>query len=299
MIAPSRGSGAFASALVIATLLTVFTAFLGNLEVMVVKYLGPAVPITMIVLLRSIAQLAWVAPTLARRGSAMFRTGHLGLHVLRGVLSIAAWALYYYAFQEMPLATATVLSFTTAMFTTALAGPLLGEVVGWRRWTATIVGFAGVLLILRPGVLPLNLATLGLLASSLFAAGMVMITKKLASVESTETIMLYIGTVTTAIAAPAAMLEWTSLSTVEWLALFSISALGALGMFVWITALRMVDASLLSPLSYTRLVFAAAGGALLFNEVPDRYTWAGATLIIGSALYITRREAFLLRQGRR
>ena len=77
------------------------------------------------------------------------------------------------------------------------------------------------------------------------------------------------------------------------------AALGVTAMFMWITALRMADASLLSPLNYTRLVFAVASGALLFDELPDRYTLAGAALIIASAIYITRREAQLLRSGRR
>lgn len=294
------GSGAAArSPLLFAAALTAASAFVMNAEVLVMKLMGPAVPVAMIVCARSLAQLVWVAPTLARRGVGMFRTKHLKLHLLRGVLSVTSWSMYYYAFRLLPLATATVLSFTGVMFTTALAGPILGEVVRWRRWSATLIGFAGVLLILRPGVLPLELATLAQLCSALFGAGIVMVTKKLSASESTETIMLYIGLITSAASLPAAIAEWVWLSPGLWLALLFMAALGVTAMFMWITALRMADASLLSPLNYTRLVFAVASGALLFDELPDRYTLAGAALIIASAIYITRREAQLLRSGRR
>lgn len=294
------GSGAAArSPLLVAAALTATSAFIMNAEVLVMKLMGPAVPVAMIVCVRSLAQLVWVAPTLARLGLGMFRTNHLKLHLLRGVLSVTSWSLYYYAFRALPLATATVLSFTGVMFTTALAGPILGEVVRWRRWSATLTGFAGVLLILRPGVLPVELATLAQLCSALFGAGIVMVTKKLSASETTETIMLYIGLITSAASLPAAIAEWVWLSPGLWLALLLMAALGVSAMFMWITALRMADASMLSPLNYTRLVFAVASGALLFDELPDYYTWAGAALIVGSAIYITRREAALLRQGRR
>lgn len=293
------GGGAHRSPLLLAVGLTAGAAFIVNLEAAIVKLVGAAVPLAMIVLFRSAAQLVWVAPRLVRRGSGLFRTDHLGLHILRGVLSLISWSAYYFSFRQLPMATATVLSFTAVMWTTALAGPFLGEVVRWRRWSATLAGFAGVLLVVRPGVLPVSLATIAAVGSALCGAGITLVTKRLAATESTPTIMLYIGLVTTTGALPGAIVEWPSLSAGLWLALLVMGGLGVCGMFMWITGLRMADASLLAPVTYIRLVFAVATGALLFGELPDGWTLGGSALIVASTLYITRREAQLRRDGRR
>jgi drug/metabolite transporter (DMT)-like permease len=281
-----------------AVALTIAAAFLLNIESAIVKLLGHAVPVAMIVAARAMAQIVWVAPALARHGRRPFRTDRPWLHVMRGLLSVCSWGAYYYAFQELPMATATVLSFTSIMWTTALAPLVLGEKVGWRRWSATLVGFAGVLLILRPGTLPLTLATFAALGSAIGGAGIVLTTKKLAATESTETIMLYIGLVTTAVALPVAVLDWAWLPPLHWLALLVMAGLGVTGMFFWISALRLADASLLSPVNYIRLVFATILGMALFNERPDAFTMVGAAMIVASAIYITRREATLARQAR-
>lgn len=296
---PRSGSGAGRSPLLLAVGLTLAASFILNLEALIVKLVGPAVPVAMIVAMRAVAQLVWVAPSLVRNGFAMFRTRHLALHVLRGVLSLMSWSAYYFSFRELPMATATVLSFTAVMWTTALAGPVLGETVRWRRWSATLVGFAGVLLIVRPGVLPVGIATLAALGSALCGAGITLATKRLAETENTDTIMLYIGLVTTGGALPVAIVEWSWLSPGLWLVLLIMAGIGVSGMFLWITALRLADASLLAPITYTRLVFATAAGAVFFGEIPDGYTLAGAGLIVAGTIYITQREAQLRRDGRR
>jgi drug/metabolite transporter (DMT)-like permease len=291
----AAGGGENRSPLLRAVGLTLAASFLLNLEALIVKLVGPAVPVSMIVAMRSLAQLAWVAPALARSGPDLFRTRHLWLHLLRGLLSLLSWGAYYFSFRELPMATATVLSFTAVMWTTALAGPVLGEVVRWRRWSATLVGFLGVLLIVRPGVLPVGIATIAAIASALCGAGLTLATKRLAGTETTGTIMLYVGIVTSSGAVPAAILHWSWLTPTLWLVLVGMAALGVCGMFLWITALRLADASLLSPVTYTRLVFAALAGVLLFDEAPDGWTIGGAVLIVASTLYITQREAYLLR----
>jgi drug/metabolite transporter (DMT)-like permease len=298
-VSATAGGGDSRSLLLRAVGLTLAASFILNLEALIVKLVGPAVPVAMIVAMRSLAQLVWVAPALVRRGPDMFRTEHLWLHLLRGLLSLVSWSAYYFSFRELPMATATVLSFTAVMWTTALAGPILGEVVRWRRWSATLIGFAGVLLIVRPGVLPVGIATIAAIGSALCGAGITLATKRLAETETTDTIMLYIGIVTSSGAVPAAILDWSWLTVELWLVLLGMAALGVCGMFMWITALRLADASLLAPLTYTRLVFATVAGALLFDEAPDGWTIGGAALIVVSTLYITQREAQLRREGRR
>ncbi len=271
-------------------------AILFTLETVFVKLLAGSVSIAMIMLVRSAGQILWVTPWMARRGLAIFRTRHPWLHVLRGLFSLICWALYYWSFQRLDLATATVLSFTSVMFVTALAGPVLGEVVRWRRWTATIMGFIGVVIVARPFAAGRNPAVLVALTSALFGAGIVLTTKRLSSTEHTDTIMLYIGIITFSGSLPAALPAFTVPEAWQatWLALMAI--IGPAGMQLWIGAFRLADATVVAPIGYTRLLFATAAGALMFDEQPDWWTATGAVLIVASALYITQREARVARE---
>ncbi|WP_291295650.1 DMT family transporter [Elioraea sp.] len=284
-----------ASPLLRAAGLSLAAAVLFTLETVFVKLLAGSVPISTIMLVRSAGQFFWITPALLRHGTALLRTSHPWLHIARGVLSLACWALYYWSFQRLDLATATVLSFTSIMFVTALAGPVLGEVVRWRRWTATIVGFIGVVIVARPFAGTFNPAILVGLASAFFGAGIVLTTKRLSTTESTDTIMLYIGLITFGGSLPVALPDlvvphaWQAL----WLGLMAV--IGPAGMHFWISAFRLADATVVAPIGYTRLLFATAFGALLFDEQPDRWTGLGAILVVGSALYITHREAAVAR----
>lgn len=273
-----------------ASLLAVLAAFVFNLEAAMVKSLE-GVPIAVMLLSRSVGQLAWTLPSMVASRGTLLATRAVKLQLLRGGLSVLCWYLYFISFTSLPLATSTVLSFTQVLFVTALAGPVLREKVRWRRWTATLVGFAGVLVMLRPDVSAPALPIAAALGAAFLSAAIVLTTKALARTERTETIMFYIGVITTGCALPIALpvLEWPG----WWnLALLLGAALcGPFGMHVWINALRMADASAVAPVSYVRLIFAAGAGVLLFGEVPDIWLAVGAALIIGSAVYITRREA--------
>jgi drug/metabolite transporter (DMT)-like permease len=278
-----------------AALLAVASAFFFNLETVVVKAIE-GVPLATIVLARALGQLAWTMPAFLRDPLGVIRTGQLKLNLLRGALSGVSWYMYFISFAMLPLATATVLSFTSVLFVTALAGPVLGEKVRWRRWTATLVGFAGVVAIVRPGTLDVGWPVAAAIGSALLGAGIVLTTKMLARSERTITIMFYIGLMTTLMALPVA---WPGLAWPGWrdFGLLLLTAFcGPLAMVLWISALRLADASVVAPIGYVRLVFAAAFGVLLFNEMPDAWLGVGAALIVGSALYITRREARVARR---
>jgi drug/metabolite transporter (DMT)-like permease len=277
-----------------AALLALAASLLFTLETLAVKALV-GVPIATLVLARAIGQLAWTVPDLIRSPVLLVRTGELPMQIFRGLLSAIAWYLYYVSFSGMKLATATVLSFTTVLFVTAMAAPLLGEKVGWRRWTATIVGFVGVLIIMRPGMVPVGVPVLAAIAASVFGAGILITTKRLARTERTVTIMFYVGVVALCVSLPIALpgLTWPG----WWNAglLLAAAVLGPAAMWVWIMALRMADASFIAPLSYVRLLYAVFFGVVLFGEVPEWWLLPGGALIIGSTLYITRREAMLQR----
>lgn len=281
-----------------AAALALAAALLFTAEVVFVKLLANTVPVTTIMLARSAGQIVYVAPLLLRRGVILLRTSRPLLHVARGSFSLICWGLYYWSFQRLDLATATVLSFTSVMFVTALAGPVLGETVRWRRWTATIVGFLGVVLVAKPFDMTIDPAIGIALLSALFGSGIVLTTKRLAATERTETILLYIGFVTFGGSLPAALPDlalpepWQAF----WLVLMGVT--GPAGMHLWINAFRLADATVVSPLGYTRLIFSAIAGAVLFDETPDLWMASGAVLIVGSAIYITLREVKVARLGR-
>ncbi len=277
-----------------AVLLALAAAFMFNLESVVAKAIE-GVPIATIVLARALGQLAWTGPMLWRDPIGVARTAHLKLNLFRGLLSGISWFTYFTSFQGLPLATATVLSFTSVLFVTALAVPVLGEKVGWRRWSATLVGFMGVVAIVRPGAVEIDWPVAAAIISAFLGAAIMLTTKMLSRSERTETIMFYIGIVTTAIALPVALpgLAWPGWWNL--LLLLGTATCGPLAMLLWINALRMADASLIAPISYARLLFAAVFGVVFFGELPDIWLGIGAALIIGSTLYITRREARLAR----
>jgi len=282
------------SPMVRAVLLSIAAALFFTLETMVVKAITD-VPLATIVLARSIGQLLWTAPAILRDPIGLMRTRALPMQILRGLLSITSWYLYFFAFSGLPLATATVLSFTSVLFVTALAGPVLGERVRLRRWSATVVGFAGVLVILRPGALPLDWSVAASIGSALLGAVILLTTKLLSRAERTDTIMFYIGIVAVSVSLPVAWsgLAWPGRSSLGMLVLVGLC--GPVAMHLWITSLRLADASFLAPISYVRLIFAAGFGIALFNEGLDWGLGLGAALIIGSAIYITRREAQVAR----
>lgn len=266
-------------------------AALFTAEVVFVKLLANTVPVTTIMLTRASAQLVYVLPALARRGAALLRTDRPLLHVCRGLFSLLSWGFYYWSFQRLDLATATVLSFTSVMFVTALARPVLGESVGWPRWSATLAGFGGVVLVARPFSVTPDPAILIALLSALSGSGIVLTTKRLAATERTDTIMAYIGIVTFAgslpIAAPT--LGMPEPWQVGWLA--AMAAAGPAGMHLWIASFRHADATVIAPLGYSRLVFAAVIGATLFGEWPDGWMVSGAIVIVASVLALTLLEA--------
>ncbi len=277
-----------------AVLLVALAAFIFTVETTLIKAVTD-VPLTTLVLARAVGQVLWVLPIWIRDPT-LPRTRILPMQLLRAFLSNIAWYSYYLSFSGLPLATATVLSFTTVLFVTALAGPALGETVGWRRWTATLVGFCGVLAIVRPGEVPLGWPVLGALASCMVGSMIVLTTKALAKTERTVTIMFWVGVVALAIALPVAWpgLAWPGWGNFGLLAL--VAFCGPCAMQIWITAMRLADASVIAPISYIRLVFASLFGVVLFGEVPDPWLALGAVLIVGSALYITRRESRLARE---
>ncbi len=212
-------------------------------------------------------------------------------HLLRTFLSTCTMFAFFYGLARMPLVDALTLGFTAPLMVTALSVPFLGEHVGWRRWTAVIAGFAGVLIILRPGATEISLASVAVLFAAFTYACMAITSRKLATTESSYALSVYV------IAGPmivsATMLgggSWQMPDTSGWI-LFALA--GASSVVTWvgiIGAYRRASPALLAPFEYTALIGGAIAGYLIWSEVPDRWVLVGAAVIIASGLFVVYRE---------
>lgn len=255
-----------------------------------IKFVGQRLPVLEILFFRQMFVFVLLSPVLAREFPGAFRTNRLKLHLSRCAVSIVAMTTGFTAIVHLPLAEATAISFSRAMFATLLAIIILKEVVGIRRWGATIVGFLGVIIIVRPTAEGVNeYALLALFSAGLVACNLIM-TKSLAATERPSTIMAYhAGLLTVAYAVPAWWL-WIEPTWTEMGFIVGIALLMSIVQYCMIRGYKEAEASAAQPLEYVRLIYAAAIGFVVFAEVPTVWTWAGAALIIGSSLYTIRRN---------
>ena len=267
-------------------------------EATFIKMIGPDINAAQVALVRCVVQFAFLAIWLRGSFRLAFRSDRPRMHIIRGTLSAVGAVAYYYVFANLPLATATVIFFGNVIFTTMAAGPVLGEKVGWRRWTATLVGFAGILIVVRPTTVTFDLPMLVAILLAVNSSGITLATKGLTRTEPTATIMGYIGLTTVCVNLPWSLATWDWPSGWVWGLTIIIGITGTIGQWASISSFRGVDASGIAPVQYLRIVLAAVIGAWLFAEKPDAQTVAGAILVTASALYITVREARVARQRR-
>jgi drug/metabolite transporter (DMT)-like permease len=211
--------------------------------------------------------------------------------IARSLLMLISNGVFVAAIGKVPLATASAIGFTSPLIVTALSVPLLREQVGWRRWTAVCVGFAGAVLIIRPGSSLADPAVLLLLASSGAYALYQIATRFVMAHDSPATGIIFaalIGSLATTMALPFAFIMPQSLAD---LAMFlSLGCFGGLGHFLVIKAFQAAPASVIAPLGYVELIGTTILGYLIFGNFPDALTWVGALIIIASGLYIAMRE---------
>ena len=231
-----------------------------------------------------------LAPVFLRHGWGPLRTRRLGLHALRGLLNAGAMISLFIALGLIPLAKFAALVFTAPLFVTVLALVFMGERIRGRRVGALVFGYAGTLLILRPGAGTLDLGSLVVLAGAASWALAMIVMKVLARTESSLTATLYYGVFVTPVAFLVALPVWQTPSGGQWLWLAAIGTLGSLFQFCLSQALKEADATALMPLDFTKLIWAAVIGYLVFAEVPTVWTWTGGMMIFAAATYISYRE---------
>lgn len=248
----------------------------GALETSALRFLW-AVPLTL--------------PWLLRDRGRVLRTRRHGMHFLAGAVTVASTVSLFAGLALMPMAFVTSLSFTAPLFATVMAIFMFRERVNAARWAATLVGFAGVLIILRPGMAPIQPAAILPLAYAFAYALWFLMMKRLGQTESTATITVYQTLWSAFLLTLIALPEWQMPS---WEAAWRSAAMAGLGtsaIFLVARAFDLAEASLIAPFDYVRLPMIALIAFIAFGEVPDIFTIVGALVIIGATLYSARREA--------
>jgi drug/metabolite transporter (DMT)-like permease len=268
-------------------------ALIVTIEQVILRYASQETTTAAITAGRSLAQLMLGIVLVTSLGEGWRGTvpRKMTLQLFRGASSLMSWWLYYYSFRVLDFTVATTLNFTTSLYVAILAGPIMGERVTGARWAATILGFLGVLLVVRPGATGHTFGILAGLGSAICGVAIVFSNRALGLSDRTETTMLWVGVVTTLGSLPFAIagaepMAWRDLAIV---ALASI--VGASALWVMLEAFRVGEASALGPVPYLRLVYAALAGWLLFDERPDLWTLAGCVVIAASGVALARAEA--------
>ncbi len=246
-----------------------------------------------IVMMRAIGGFALVALAMGVRPrlASDLRFTQLKAHVIRGALVAVSTQMGFYTITQMPLATATVLFFSAPIFATILAIPVLGERPGPRRIAAVAAGFVGVLIVLRPGTVPLTWAMASALGSSICFAIVLLMSRKMANEDGPLATYVSSAVMTFLISLPIVGTGWElPYTAIGWFALSALVVSSLVRNIADIQAYRLAEASFLAPLAYTRLVLIAAAAYFLFDEVPDTAALAGGVVIMGAALYIAHRE---------
>jgi drug/metabolite transporter (DMT)-like permease len=267
-----------------------FAAAMFSVMSVAVRYLSGEIPPIEMVAARCIVAILTVGPWLMRRGIAGLRAHRKGLLALRAVITAVAVFCWFYALGQMKLADAVALHFTLPLFGVVLAVVMLHEKVGIHRWSATVIGFLGVLVVLRPGMAEISLAALAVLVSAALYAVASIQSKILMRTENAGIIVFYMNAyIITFIAVPLA-LQWVTPTPWQLALLIAVGGCNTLAQLAIQKAFDAGEASAVLPFDFLRLPITALAGFALFSEVPDIWTALGAIIIFGSAYYIAWRE---------
>lgn len=258
------------------------------------KYLGERYPLLQVVFLRTLFGILPVLVHVAiqRQWTELMPKRWRG-HILRGCLSTIAMIFFFASLQAMSLPDATALFFVAPLMMTALSVPLLGEQVGPRRWAAVVVGFAGVLIIVRPGSGVFGWGALLPMGAALSYSLIVITVRFVGRTETAPALALWYTAVPILVSGAAMPWLWVPPEPMHWLIFLSTGLFGGTGILLMSFAYRIASVGALAPFDYTALIWAAGWGWLIWSDLPDLWTLVGAAVIAGSGIYIIHRETRL------
>jgi len=292
-----------APALPVATPLRAALLMLGStlafgLMAIAIRYATRYVPTQEVAFFRNAFGLLALLPMLIRPGSAPLRTQQLPRYFLRSAIGLASMLCAFWAIGHLPISQAISLSYSTPLFVTIAAVLWLGETVRLRRWAAVIIGFIGVLIIVRPGSTSFTPGTLVAVGAAVLSSLVAIQIKQLTRVDSADTVVFYTYVFWVPLSLVPALFVWVWPTGLAWVWLVATGVLGTLGQLLWTRALRLGEVSALTPISFMQLPLVSLLGWLLFNETLDRWTVIGAAIILGANAYIAHREAVLARRAK-
>lgn len=277
----------------------ILSGFLLTVMGAMVKNLATEIHSFQIVFFRCLIGAITLIPFIARAGIGAMKTKRPVLLTIRTLVGTFGMFCVFYSFAHMALAEAVAIIFSRPLFAVALAVPFLGETVGWRRALAAVVGFCGVLIMVRPGTAAFDPVALVALAAACSSGVIAIVIKQLSRTESTTTIVIWFAIVGSIVSFIPAVTVWSWPTPGQWAWLIGIGVIGIAGQAALTRGFSTGDTSFVTPFDYSRLVFASIIGIVVFSEFPDFWKAVGALVIVGSGYYIARREMTLARQRKR
>ena len=267
---------------------TLFGSFMGA----GVKLLSDDLHPIIICFYRCLMGLIIITPFVARNNFKALQTDNMRLQFFRALINIISMICWFSAIGMMHFEKATALGFTTPLFTTVLAVLILGEVIRFHRTAALLLGFVGILIIIRPGYVPFEFGTILMLIASFSFSFVLIFVKKLSATDSSLTIIFYHLLYMTPAFFILSLFFWESITFNQIIIFLLFVSSGLLSDWCLLQAFKMSDTTFVMPLQFTKLIWASLIGLFIFAEQPDIWTWIGGVVIFISVVYITYREAF-------
>ena len=274
------------------TLLAIGATLFGSFMGAGVKILSDDLHPIIICFYRCLMGLIIITPFVARNNFQALQTDNMRLQIFRALINIISMICWFSAIGMMHFEKATALGFTTPLFTTVLAVLILGEVIRFHRTAALLLGFIGILIIIRPGFMPFEFGTILMLIASFSFSFVLIFVKKLSATDSSLTIIFYHLLYMTPAFFILSLFYWENINLNQLIIFILMGTSGLLSHWCLAQAFKLSDTTFVMPLQFTKLIWASLIGLFIFAEQPDIWTWVGGVVIFISVVYITYREAF-------
>jgi drug/metabolite transporter (DMT)-like permease len=273
--------------------------FIFTINGVMIRALSEQVESVQTAFFRAFISVILLLPLIATGRVKPWTSPRLAGHFWRTAMGTISMVLGFYAISMLPLADATALGFSQPLFSVCVAALIAGEKVRWRRWSATIIGFVGVLIMVRPGAGSLQPGALLALCNAMSVAVSIYLVRRLSESETPLMILTQFALFSTLLLAVPAIWVWRWPDAWGWTLAVGVSLSATVGQFFWVQAFKAGEMSAVAPFEYMRLPFAVFMGWLVWGEMPVVWTYVGASIVIASTLYIAHREHQLARGRRR
>ena len=273
-------------------ILSISATMFGALMASSVKYLSNDLHPIIICFYRCLMGLILILPFIIKNNFYALKSKNIKLQFSRVIINIFSMIFWFSAIGIMQFEKAAALGFTTPLFTTILAIIILKEKIRFHRTAALLIGFLGIIIIVRPGYVPLELGAVFILASALSFSFVLIIIKKLSAIDSSQTIIFYHLLLSTPVFFILSLFYWQTVNLNQLLIFTLMGASGLLSHWCLAQAFKLSDTTFVMPLQFTKLIWASLIGFFIFTERPDMWTWFGGVIIFISVVYIAYREAF-------